>query len=58
MGLRNMLKICLVFCKSESQYACKRYAYEKTCRYVLQHLLNLIKEHYEQISVEPLSSYV
>ena len=24
-----MLKICLVFCKSEPRYAYKRYAYEK-----------------------------
>ena len=29
MRLRNMLKICLVFCKSEPQYAYKRYAYKK-----------------------------
>ena len=27
MRLRNMLKICLVFCKSEPAY--KRYAYKK-----------------------------
>ena len=26
-----MLKICLVFCKSEPQYAYKRHAYKKTC---------------------------
>ena len=26
-----MVKICLVFCKSEPQYAFKRYAYKKTC---------------------------
>ena len=33
MRLRNMLKICLVFCESEPQYAYKRYAYKKkTCR--------------------------
>ena len=32
MRLRNMLKICLVFCKSEPRYAYKRYAYkQKTC---------------------------
>ena len=31
MRLRNMLKICLVFSKSEPQYAYKRYAYKKTC---------------------------
>ena len=31
MRLRNMLKICLVFLKSEPQYAYKRYAYKKTC---------------------------
>ena len=31
MRLRNMLKICLVFWKSEPQYAYKRYAYKKTC---------------------------
>ena len=29
MRLRNMLRICLVFLKSEPQYAYKRYAYEK-----------------------------
>ena len=26
-----MLEICLVFWESEPQYACKRYAYKKTC---------------------------
>ena len=32
MRLRNMLKICLVFWKSEPQYAYKLYAYKKkTC---------------------------
>ena len=31
MKLRNMLKLCLVFWKSEPQYAYKRYAYKKTC---------------------------
>ena len=31
MRLRNMLKICLVFWKSEPLYAYKRYAYKKTC---------------------------
>ena len=30
MRLRNMLRICLVFWKSEPQYAYKRYAYKKT----------------------------
>ena len=30
MRLRNVLKICLVFWKSEPQYAYKRYAYKKT----------------------------
>ena len=29
MRLRNMLEICLVFCKSEPRYAYKRYAYKK-----------------------------
>ena len=29
MRLRNMLKICLVFWKSEPQYAYQRYAYKK-----------------------------
>ena len=29
MRLKNMLKICLVFCKSEPRYAYKRYAYKK-----------------------------
>ena len=28
-----MLKICLVFWKSEPQYAYKRYAYKKTCTF-------------------------
>ena len=31
MRLRNMLKICLVFWKSDPRYAYKRYAYKKTC---------------------------
>ena len=31
MRLRNLLKICLVFWKSEPQYAYKHYAYKKTC---------------------------
>ena len=36
MRLRNMLKICLVFWKSEPQYAYKRYAYKKqTCKCTL-----------------------
>ena len=30
MRLRNMLKVCLAFWKSEPQYAYKRYAYKKT----------------------------
>ena len=30
MRLRNMLKICLVFSKSEPQYAYKLYAYKKS----------------------------
>ena len=29
MRLRNMFKICLVFWKSEPQYAYKHYAYKK-----------------------------
>ena len=29
MRLKNMLKICLAFRKSEPQYAYKRYAYKK-----------------------------
>ena len=29
MRLRNMLRICLAFWKSEPQYANKRYAYKK-----------------------------
>ena len=28
--MRNMLRICLVFLKSEPQYAYKRYTYKKT----------------------------
>ena len=40
MRLRNMLKICLVFWKSEPQYAYKRYAYKKTCNLQLQHVTN------------------
>ena len=35
MWLRKMLKICLVFWKSEPQYAYKRYAYKKTCMFLL-----------------------
>ena len=31
MRLRNMLKTCLVFWKSEPQYAYKPYGYKKTC---------------------------
>ena len=31
MRLRNTLKICLVFWKSEPRYVYKRYAYKKTC---------------------------
>ena len=31
MRLRNLLKICLAFCKTEPQYAYKCYAYKKTC---------------------------
>ena len=33
MKLRNMLKICLVFWKSEPQYAYKRYAYKRKNMY-------------------------
>ena len=36
MRLRNMLEICLVFCKPEPQYAFKRYAYKKTCNGLLR----------------------
>ena len=43
MRLRNMLKICLVFWKSEPEYAYKRYAYKK-------------KKHVPQIS-HSLNSY-
>ena len=39
MRLRNMLKICLVFWKSEPQYAYKLYAYKKkTCKIPQDHL--------------------
>ena len=31
-----MLKICLVFCKSEPQYAYKRYAYKKNMYHILE----------------------
>ena len=31
MRVRNMLRICLVFSKSEPRYAYKRYAYKTTC---------------------------
>ena len=40
MRLRNMLKICLVFWKSEPQYAYKRYAYEKKMYIVYQNVIN------------------
>ena len=30
-----MLKICLAFWKSVPQYACKRYAYKKTCSLIV-----------------------
>ena len=36
MRLRNMLKICLVFWKSEPQYAYKLYAYKKKNMYGLK----------------------
>ena len=35
MRLRNMLKMCLVFCKSEPRYAYKRYAYKKKHVYLI-----------------------
>ena len=35
-----MLKICLVFWKSEPQYAYKRYAYKKTYMFPLQNAKN------------------
>ena len=38
-----MLKICLGFCKSEPQYAYKRYAYKKTC---------------SQLKLEPIVKYI
>ena len=41
MRLRNMLKICLVFLKSEPQYAYKLYAYKK------KHVCHLQKLYYE-----------
>ena len=31
--LRNMLKMCLVFLKSEPRYAYKRYAYNASCKF-------------------------
>ena len=31
MRLKNMLKICLIFWKSETQYAYKRHAYKQPC---------------------------
>ena len=36
-----MLKICLVFWKSEPQYAYKRYAYKKTCTSPIQFQFNI-----------------
>ena len=36
-----MLKICLVFCESEPQYAYKLYAYKK------KHVINEIKQNFE-----------
>ena len=35
MRLRNMLKICLVFWKSEPHYAYKRYAYKRKNMYLM-----------------------
>ena len=36
MRLRNMIEICLVFLKSEPQYAYKRYAYKKNMYFNLE----------------------
>ena len=56
MRLRNMLKICLVFWKPESQYAYKRYAYKKTCNLKLELLarLNVL----DQISLNICNIYI
>ena len=48
MSLRNLLKICLVFLKSELQYPYKRYAYKKTCmfKYILNDHISIDIEYY------------
>ena len=38
-----MLKICLVFWKSEPRYTYQRYAYKKNHVFALQNWLNLLK---------------
>ena len=43
MRLRNMLKICLAFCKSEPRYAYKLYAYKK------KHVLGRVKGYIYQL---------
>ena len=48
MRLKNMLKICLVFSKSEPQYACKRYVYKKTCIYRSSRLVISLEDNYHE----------
>ena len=38
-----MLRLCLVFWKSEPHYAYKRYAYEKKCTPEIDHLNHTLK---------------
>ena len=40
MRLSNMLKICLVFWKSEPRYAYKLYAYKKKHVYLFSHIID------------------
>ena len=66
-----MLKICLGFCKSEPQYAYKRYAYKKNMyllldanlHFLMASLMKIILElgfiyaHYAYLVSLPLSSF-
>ena len=46
MRLRNMLKICLVFCKSEPRYAYKRYACKKNMYSILSKFVEPRQSNY------------
>ena len=50
MRLKNVLKICLVFGKSEPGYAYKRYAYKKRC--VARASVNACCELHEKVCHE------